>query len=353
MSLLDYMMYGLITFKGVVLSWLFLPLAVWSSFTSGGLVRLVTAPFRGGYFETTLAAAETAPAGLGRIHFLATGSGDAILLESEGRFALVDAAEDYDNPKGSPAYVYDGYEAYVADYVKRTAGGHLDFVVGTHTHSDHIGGFSTLISDPDITVDRAYLKPYNDEAMAGYERYWDNQIMYDNMVNACKARDVPLIQDSLDGKSFTLGSMKLTLFNGGVDPKVKDENANSLGVLVECGGKRAFLAGDIMNSGGAENRLAGEIGGTLDLLKCAHHGYEGSSAIAFLAKLKPAAVVFTNEQESVHATVRNRFVSISNSALMATGAFGGVLAVFGEDGLDYYAIGEFPSGIGGINVERR
>ena len=35
-----------------------------------------------------------------RIYFLNTGGADAILIESEGKFALVDGAEDSDNPRG-------------------------------------------------------------------------------------------------------------------------------------------------------------------------------------------------------------------------------------------------------------
>jgi len=51
--------------------------------------------------------------------------------------------------------------------------------------------------------------------------------------------------------------------------------------------------------------------------------------------------------------VRNRFVAISNSKLMTTGQFGGVMASFEGDAIQYYAIGEFPGGIGGADVERR
>ena len=352
MSIIDSLLYAYATVKGLVMSWVLLPIAITSAFTSGGLLRLVTAPFSGGYFEKELAAVDKAPAGLGRIHFLSTGAGDAILLESDGHFALIDSAEDYENPKEIPSYVYDGYELYVADYVKRAAGGHLDFVLGTHTHSDHMGGFDTLILDPEITVDRAYLKQYHDENMYGYEQYWDNQVMYDNMLNACKARGVEVVQENLNHRELTLGNMNLKLFNGDVNPKQKDENGASLCTLVELGGKRAFLAGDLLNNIGDENRLIKEIGGTLDLLKAGHHGYEGSSTGGFLAQLKPASVVFTNASNSkVHFTVKNRCVSISNSKLMTTGAFGGVLAVFGEDGMEYYAIGEFPSGISGVDVE--
>ena len=88
--------------------------------------------------------------GIDCIHFLSTGNSDAILLESGGHFALVDAGEDSDNPRGFDWLVFDGHEEDVLAYLKSHAADengkvHLDFVLGTHAHSDHIGGFDTVI----------------------------------------------------------------------------------------------------------------------------------------------------------------------------------------------------------------
>lgn len=57
-----------------------------------------------------------------RIYFLNTGGADAILIESNGKFALVDAAEDSDNPRGFEELVYEGTEGYVVECVKKIAG---------------------------------------------------------------------------------------------------------------------------------------------------------------------------------------------------------------------------------------
>ena len=104
--------------------------------------------------------------GADRIHFLKTGTSDAIILESDGHFAMVDSGEDTDNPRAFEWLNLPGYEQEVLSYLKKAAADengnvHLDFVLGTHSHSDHIGGFDPVISDPSVTVDRAYLKKYD------------------------------------------------------------------------------------------------------------------------------------------------------------------------------------------------
>jgi len=273
-----------------------------------------------------------------KIHFLNTGNSDAILLESNGRFALVDAGEDSEYPAGMKFLAYPGWEDYVTDYVKRVAGGKLEFVLGTHAHSDHIGGFDTLILDPDITVGQAYLKPYDDARMRPYERdYWDNDVVHRQMEAALEKRGVPVNRE-IPGEAFALGNFTVRLFDPG-ENKSGDENDSSVGTLVERGGRRAFLAGDMNNISGAEQRLAGLVG-PVDLLKAGHHGHNGSSTLAIAAGLRPETVIFAYKGKG-SLSVRGRFICTGTRRIMSTGRHGGVLAVFGDDGIEYFAINEY------------
>lgn len=323
-----------------------LPLALWMSITQGGLVRWAGDTFKGAqYLDTGAITAYTKDLAGDKIHFLRTGSSDAILLESNGHFALVDAAEDSDNQKNDPDLDFPGWEAYVLDYVKRAAGDAqgkvvLDFVMGTHAHSDHIGGFDTLINDPDVTIQKAFLKPYDDSRMLSYEQGWDNQEVYDQMRSALQNRNVP-IETAPSEEAFTLGNFKLTIYNGAYSNKSGDENESSMALLVESGGKRALLAADINNIAGGEDCLSKAVG-KVDLLKAPHHGYVASSTLAFVTRLNPDAVVFTNEAESVSGFVLSTYAVAANPAhMLATGTYGGVVALFGTEGLSYYAIDEF------------
>ena len=277
------------------------------------------------------------------IHFLNTASSDAILIESDGKFALVDAGEDTDNPRGFEGLELEGFEDEVVAYLKKNAADEsgkvkLDFVLGTHSHSDHIGGFDTVISDPDIEVGRAYLKEYDSSKIKEHEvEEWDNQEVYDQMVNALTAKNVPIISQP-DNEPFTLGNFTITLFNTVDEPSEEKlgENDHSFGVLIEKNGTKVFLAGDIDNLSGDEDRLASEIG-DIDLLKVGHHGYYGSTSSNWVRTLSPEYCVFTNKAGNPDPRILWRIERIANSTVLITGKENGVIAEIGDNGsINFY-----------------
>lgn len=273
-----------------------------------------------------------------KIHFLDTGHSDCIILESDGRFAMIDAAEDSDFPADKPHLNLQGYEEKVVDYLLNNCRGRdgkvtLDFVVATHAHSDHIGGFDTVIMHPEISVKKAYLKEYNADKVFIMERMrWDNQEVYDQMVNAIKARNVEWIKE-FDHSKETLGNFSVTFFNG--SPRKRSlkygENINSVVTLVEKKDTRVLLAGDLNYKDGDERRIAKEIG-KVDLLKVGHHGYYGSTSLFWAKTLSPKYAVITNTQNRIYPDVRFKLEKIAHSELHFTADEKGVTAYIGSNG---------------------
>lgn len=264
------------------------------------------------------------------IHFLNTGSSDCIIIESNGHFAMIDAGEDSDYPANKPHLNYPGYEEEVCNYLLKNCASSdgtvtLDFVVGTHAHSDHIGGFDTVINHPKINVKKAYLKPYNEKDIFIYERLsWDNTEVYEQMKNALIKNNVEIVED-FDELKTTLGNFKVTFYNGKYKKRLVKygENVNSVVTLFECNGFRCLLAGDLNNKDFDEYRLAEKIG-KVDILKVGHHGYPFSSSRKWLKTLSPKYSVVCNFEKKIYPHIKHRLVDEIGTKLFCTADLNGV-----------------------------
>ena len=257
--------------------------------------------------------ADTITAGSGnRIHFINTkakSGSDAILLESNGHYALIDMGEDYDFPDGSdPRYPsrwgismrnYQVLEDRLIRHLDQVGVKKLDFIIGTHVHSDHIGGADEILNR--YQVGKFYLKKYSDDRITANWGLWDNLFNYDNALRAAQKRGVTLIQNITDEDShFKLGDMDIQLYNykneydaDGNLKKVRDDNSNSIVSVVTVAGKRIYLGGDLDNAEGAEDKL-GPVIGKVDMMKWNHH-YDAtiSNTINFLENLSPKMIIQT------------------------------------------------------------
>lgn len=277
---------------------------------------------------------------LGRIHFLNTGHSDCIILESQGKIAMIDAAEDTEYPPNKPHLNLKGYEDQVVDYLLKNFSDsegkvNIEFVMGTHAHSDHIGGFDTVINHPDINVKTAYLKPYHEENIFFYERKsWDNIEVYTQMLDAIKANSVELIE-SFDRQKVKLGDFEIEFLNGTYRKRrIKfGENINSVVAVVKIGKYKSVLAGDLNYKDGDEKRLAPQIG-KVDLLKVGHHGYVGSTSAFWIKSLMPKYAIVCNWSKAIYPDVRLKLEHISKSQIIATADVNGAIVEFSDNSID-------------------
>ncbi len=158
-----------------------------------------------------------------RIHYIALkGSTDAILLEDNGRFGIVDSGEDWDYPQGDDLkYPYrtgivtdQGFEQQVIYYMKSVGvtSSNLNFYIGTHAHSDHIGSGDEIVNY--FKPKKLYLKKYSDSNLSATNKRWDNSYIYNGLLAAARDNRVTVVQNLTEGMQIKLGSqMKLTLYN--------------------------------------------------------------------------------------------------------------------------------------------
>lgn len=271
-----------------------------------------------------------------RIHFLNTANSDSILIESNGRFALIDAGEGNNNPRRKTEY--KGYEKEVVEYIKKVCRNengevYLDFIMGTHCHYDHIGSFHTLITNEEIGIGKAYFKEFDPQIAKDYEiERWKIGEVYNQITNDLKSRDIEIISD-LPSESFEFGDFTLQFYNT-VTPKTlsgKGENAASVGVKVSKGNQIAFLAADITESTGLEDIVAQSVG-DVDLLKIGHHGYYGSSSREFLDVLSPEIAIVTNHLGKVYPNIKWNLTMHSKTPFYATFDNNGIIASFSDEG---------------------
>ena len=148
------------------------------------------------------------------------------------------------------------------------------------------------------------------------------------MHDALIRKKVPICT-AFDGDSFQMGDMKITFFNGASVHRFRKtgENENSVVTLVECGGCRALLAGDMNWKCGGEKKIAKAVR-KIDLLKVGHHGYEFSSSAFWLKTLDPDIAVILNSENRVHKSVAARIKKYSGAKTYTSADLNGLKAVF-------------------------
>ena len=157
---------------------------------------------------------------------------------------------------------------------------HLDGVILTHTHQDHIGGFSALM-ESGIEIDRIYASGYMKK----------KNVEKHPIVKALKNTNREVIFLT-SGDTLPLDGGTLEVL--GPREKSDTENNNSLVLLATGGGGSMLLAGD-MEFPEEESLMAAGLIPHADVLKIGNHGEDDATSEAFVDAVRPSvAVISTN-----------------------------------------------------------
>lgn len=267
-----------------------------------------------------------------RIHFLNTANSDCIIIESNGKFALIDSGEGNENPRRKTEY--KGYRDEVISYIKKIASDengkvNFEFVLGTHIHYDHAGNFEPIFKDDKISAEKAFFKEFNENVATELDANdWGNKATYEKILKVLEEKNIPVISN-LPDTEFAFGDFTLRFINTVTPEELygKGENASSVGVIVKKGEKTAFLAADFTNDSGLEDIYADDIG-DINLLKIGHHGYYGSSSKDFLEILKPELTIVTNHLGKIYPNVKWNLTMVAKAPTFSTAHRNGIIATF-------------------------
>lgn len=196
--------------------------------------------------------------------FFAVGQGDAAMIEFQNRRVLIDA----------------GPEAAKLDrLLLRNGIRHIDALVVTHGHEDHIGGAVALLRHLKIG-----------SVIIGTEEM-DNPL-FTEMVEAARERKVP-VRIVQQGDTLYLDSQRsLEVLYPFENNEQEDPNAHSLVLLYREGAFKTLFTGDLGKAG--EEALMGKgLLSEVDLLKVPHHGSRTSNSRAWMETILPETAVIS------------------------------------------------------------
>ena len=195
------------------------------------------------------------------VHYLDVGQGDCSLVLCDGHAMLIDGGEASESSK-------------VYAYLKAHGLNHLDYMVATHAHSDHIGGLSGALNY--ATVDTAFcpVTEYDSKTFSSMVKYLSNQGLGITVPSA--------------GDRFMLGSASVQIL--GPQKNYEDPNDTSIVLKVTYGETSFLFTGDAERTAEADIISAGyDLRSTV--LKVGHHGSDTSTSYRFLREIMPEYAV--------------------------------------------------------------
>lgn len=285
----------------------------------------------GGQSSDTFANSKAEAKGQLIISMLDIGQGDAVLIQTGAKNILIDTGDD--------KYYEDGKKGkentQLLTELQKLKIDHIDTLVMTHAHADHIGKADKVIAQYGVKE-----LVYN--GIPSTSKYFINAL------KAAKANGTQQVKvkagDVLDfgnGVSFEIVSPSQSLIDEDTaDIKAKkkvDVNNESVVGRLTFGNFAMLFTGDA--EGPVEKDMAASYGKKLkcQVLKAGHHGSKTSSTAEFLKLVQPESVVMSlgvnNQYGHPHEALLNRLQKQGVKNIYRTDANGTITIV--SDGSSY------------------
>ena len=190
-----------------------------------------------------------------KVHYLDVGQGDSIFVElPNNETMLIDAAESYQSEN-------------IINYLKNLNYKKIDYVIGTHPHTDHIGGLKDIINT--FEIGKIYMP-----------KVISTTKTYESLLMAIKDKNLKINTAKAGTSIIDTDTLKINILapNNSIYTEL---NNYSVVTKITYGTTKFLFMGDAEKL--SENEIKENV--TADVIKIGHHGSNTSSSIDFIKKV--------------------------------------------------------------------
>ena len=190
-----------------------------------------------------------------KVHYLDVGQGDSIFVElPNNETMLIDAAESYQSEN-------------IINYLKNLNYQKIDYVIGTHPHTDHIGGLKDIINT--FEIGKIYMP-----------KVVSTTKTYESLLMAIKDKNLKINTAKAGTSIIDTDALKINILapNNSIYTEL---NNYSVVTKITYGTTKFLFMGDAEKL--SENEIKENV--TADVIKIGHHGSNTSSSIDFIKKV--------------------------------------------------------------------
>ncbi len=199
-----------------------------------------------------------------KMHIIDVGQGDSILIQCGEKNVLIDCGEN-------------GMGETVLDYLDTAGVTHIDWLVATHPHSDHIGGMDTVINS-DVTIGKMMMSRTSESMTPTTKTYKD-------LLKAIENKGLKITLPS-PGKTYDLDGVTMQVLSPKKNANYDDLNDYSVVLKFIYNDVSIFTGGDATKKLEKE-LLAKDYDLSADIYKVSHHGGKESSCEEFVTAVNP------------------------------------------------------------------
>ncbi len=196
------------------------------------------------------------------VHFIDVGQADAAVLQCGDDTMIIDGGNVADS-------------SLIVAYLKKLNVPHIDYMVCTHAHEDHVGGLSAPLS---VMPVGAVYAPVTESDSKAYQTF--KQKVADTNTE---------IMHPVNDERFSLGSARVEIL--AAPTNADNLNNTSIIVKVKHGNKSFLFMGDAERE--EEQTLLDRGLLKSDVLKVGHHGSDTSTSYLFLREIMPEYAVIS------------------------------------------------------------